>query len=623
MEIKQYLAMLQRWAWLLILGLLLGGASSYFYSANQSPVYQSSTKLLVIRAPQGQNSDLAYLASQQLAQTFIQLLKTRPVLDSTSEQLGYPVRASQIRTEQLRDTQVITVTVEDSNPARAATIANTLVQVLVEQNDSLQSSRYLSTEETFQAQVDQVSGQITQLQEQITSLTSENVQEQLVEAELKIAQLQSEIAWLENSINRATYNGRYPSLAPTESVARLAQQKSTLGLYQEIYANLLVLGKPTGTADSDRLTNLQKTLELYQQIYLQLLGSLEQVRLARLQNTPSIVQIEEAVQPGAPVRPLPVRTGMLGAAVGLMLAFGIGFAIEYLDDSLRSPVDVDQVLGLPVLGYISDIKQARGTHSLHVTAFPRSPLAEAFRNLRSGIEFSGENPPKTILVTSSRPSEGKTTIAANLAAIFAQGGKRVVLVDADLRRPAIHATMGVPNRLGLTTLFRDSLKLEMVWKFYSSGSGGMHVITSGSLPANPSELLASDKMLHIMAELRQKADVVIFDGPPMMVADAQIMASLVDGVLLVLQPGKSPADEAKSTLTQLQRSGANVIGAVFNRVPKNARQYYGGYRYYSSNAYSAYQQNAPTEYIPVKAPRPATLEPATRPNGHRSAELVN
>jgi polysaccharide biosynthesis transport protein len=183
--------------------------------------------------------------------------------------------------------------------------------------------------------------------------------------------------------------------------------------------------------------------------------------------------------------------------------------------------------------------------------------------------------------------------------------------------------VGVPNRLGLTTLFRDSLKLEMVWKFYNSGSGGMYVITSGSLPANPSELLASDKMLHIIAELRQKADVIIFDAPPMMVADAQIMASLVDGVLLVLQPGKSPADEAKSTLTQLQRSGANIIGAVFNRVPKNARQYYGGYRYYSSNAYGAYQQRTPVNYIPVKAPRPATLEPATRPNGHRSAELVN
>ena len=624
MEIKHYLGMLQRWAWLLALGLILGGTASYLFSVNQSSVYQSSTKLLVIRAPQGQNSDLAYLASQQLAQTFIQLLKTKPVLDSASAELGYRISSNQIKAEQLRDTQVITLTVEDNDAGRAAAIANTLVGVLVAQNDSLQSSRYLTSEEGLQAQVGQVGGQIDQLQEQINRLTMENVEEQIVQAEAKIAQLQSEIASLENDIYYTTNRGRTPDLAPTEWTARLAQLKSTLELYQQIYANLLVLGKPTSSGASDRLTHLQKTLELYQQIYLQLLGSLEEVRLARLQNTPSIVQIEEAAVPGSPVRPLPFQTAMLGAAVGLMLAFGIAFAIEYLDESLRSPMDVDQVLGLPVLGYIADMKPAEGPRQLHVAAFPRSPAAEAFRNLRSSIEFSGEDqPPRTLLVTSSRPGEGKTTVASNLAAIFAQSGKRVVLVDADLRRPSVHRALGIPNRLGLTTLFRDSLKLESVWKHSNGISRGMLVITSGSLPANPSELLGSEKMLHILAELRQKADVIIFDGPPMMVSDAQILASLMDGVLLVLQPGKSPADEAKSTLAQLKRSGAKVIGTVFNRVPKNGSQHYGGYRYYSTDSYNTYEQQKPATPIRVMAPVPAAFEPATRPNGHHAAELVN
>lgn len=626
MEIKHYLGMLQRWAWLLALGLILGGLGSYLFSIYQPAVYQSSTKLLVIRAPQSQNSDLAYLASQQLAQTFIQLLKTKPVLDSASAGLGYRVNASQIKAEQLRDTQVITLTVEDNDAGRSAAIANTLVAVLVEQNDNLQSSRYLASEESLRAQVDQVGTQIDQLQEQINQLTTENVQEQIAQAESKISQLQSEIAALENDIYYTTNRGRNPDLAPTEWTARLAQLKSTLDLYQQIYSNLLVLGKPTTGGASDRLSHLQKTLELYQQIYLQLLASLEEVRLARLQNTPSIVQIEEAVVPGSPVRPLPLRNAMLGAAVGLMLAFGIAFAVEYLDDSLRSPMDVDQVLGLPVLGYVGDMKQsAAAPRQIYVSAFPRSPVAEAFRNLRSGIEFSGEEqPPKTLLVTSSRPGEGKTTVASNLAAIFAQSGKRVILVDADLRRPSIHRATGIPNRLGLTTLFRDSLKPDAVWKHAEGASRGLLVITSGSLPSNPSELLGSEKMLHIMAELRQRADVIIFDGPPMMVADTQIIASLVDGVLLVLQPGKSPADEAKSTLVQLKRSGAKVIGAVFNRVPKNGSHHYGGYRYYSTDAYSTYQQTKSSSVsVPVIAPVPAAFEPTTRPNGHHSVELVN
>jgi polysaccharide biosynthesis transport protein len=625
MEIKHYLAMAWRWAWLMTLGLILGGVGAYLYSAYETPVYQSSTKLLVIRAPQSQNSDLAYLASQQLAQTFIQLLKTKPVLDRASEQLGYRVSAGQIRAEQLRDTQVITLTVEDNSPARAAAIANTLVEVLVEQNDSLQSSRYLASEESLIVQVEQVNSQITSLQEQIDRLSNENVLEQVADVEAKIASLQSEIAWLENDIFYATNRGRNPDLAPTEWTARLAQQKSTLELYQQIYSNLLVLGKPTGTGASDRLGHLQKTLDLYQQIYLQLLGSLEQVRLARLQNTPSVVQIEEAAQPSSPVRPLPLQTGMLGAAVGLMLAFGIAFGIEYLDDTLRSPSDVERVLELPVLGYIADMKQLNENGKLYVAAHPRAPVTEAFRTLRSNVEFSGEeSPPRTILVTSSRPGEGKTTIASNLAAIYAQAGKRVILVDADLRRPSIHRALGLPNRLGLSTLFRDSVKPEQVWKYWNAASRGMYVITSGTLPANPAELLGSEKMLHLMADLRQRADIIIFDGPPMMLADAQLISALMDGVVLVLQPGKSPSDEARSTLEQLRRSGAKVLGTVFNRIPKNNNnQHYGGYRYYSTSSYSAYRQDGPVETIALSEPVSVYREPSTRPNGHHSVERVN
>jgi len=617
-EIKQYLSMLQRWAWLLALGLVLGVLSGYIFSKYQAPVYQSETKLLIMRAAQSQSSDLAYLANQQLGQTFIQLLKTKPVLDLASEKLGFTVKSSQIKATQLSDTQVISLQVEDASPERAAAIANTLVEVLISQNDSLQSSRYMLNEESLNAQVKQIQEQINTIQTQIDRLTTENVQEQITKVETKISELQSEIAVLDNEIYYASNRGEEPAWVPSETTARMAQLKATLEIYQEIYSNLVVLGKPAEASISDRLAHLQKTLELYQQIYLQLLGSLEQVRLARLQNTPSVVQIEEAAVPATPIRPLPMRNTLMSAAVGLMLAFGIAFVIEYLDDTLRSPMDVDQILGLPVLGYVTEMKQFNEDHKLYVATHPRSPVAEAFRTLRSNIEFSNqEHSPKTILVTSSRPGEGKTTVASNLAAIYAQSGKRVVLVDADLRRPSIHTVAGVPNRLGLTTLFRDSLKPENVWKDWRDGIRGMHIITSGRLPSNPAELLGSDKMLQIMSELRKNADVIIFDGPPIMVADVQILAALMDGVILVLRPGKSPADEAKSTLVQLKRSGANVIGVIFNRIPQNGSQHYGAYRYYSPNAYSYTQKGRPepvaippeslraqlevTSYLPIRS----------------------
>jgi capsular exopolysaccharide synthesis family protein len=594
MEFKHYLLILRRWAWLLVLGLVLGALAGYGFSRYQTPVYRSTTKMLVVRANQSQNSDLAYLSNQELGQTFIQLLKTSQILDPAAEQLDFNVNSDQITASLISGTQLISLQVEDTSPERAALIANTLVEVLIEQNDNLQSSRYKSNEASLNAQVEQVQGQIDILQDEINQLTTANVQEQTAKVEAKIAELQSEIAQLEYEVNY--YENLYDEkgLAPPELTARLAQLKSTLGVYQGIYSNLVV-GNPTENGNSAHLEYLQKSLDLYQQIHIQLLGDLEEVRLAHLQNTPNIVQIEPASVPSRPIRPLPLQNTLLAAAVGLMLAGGIVFLIEYMDDTLRSPVDVEQVLGVPVLGYIAEIKNPDKESRIHVSANPRSPVAEAFRTLRASIELSGDQPPKTILVTSSRTGEGKTTIAANLAAIFSQSGKRVILVDADLRRPAVHSAVGIPNRLGLSTLLRDSLQPKEVWKSYGNGHKSMSVITSGYIPDNPAELLGSDRMLHLMADLRKHADIVIFDAPPILVADVQILASLVDGVILVLRPGKSPAEEAKSTLIQLNRSGASVMGVIFNRIPRKGGKHYGAYGYYSANAYKYYAKNEPRE----------------------------
>ena len=593
MEIKHYLAILKRWAWLLVLGLILGTLIGFGFSKYQTPIYRSVTKMLVVRASQSQNSDLAYLSNQELGQTFIQLLETSQILKPASEELGFNIDSDQVSASIISGTQLISLQVEDTSPERAELIANTLVKVLIEQNDNLQSSRYKSNEESLNAQVAQVQGQINVLQEEINQLTTANIQDQTAKVEAKIAELQSEIAQIEYQVNYYETQYKNPGLAPPELTARLAQLKSNLEVYQGIYSNLVISGKPTESGSSGHLAYLQNSLELYQQIHIQLLGDLEQVRLAHLQNTPNIVQIEPATTPSKPIRPLPLQNTLLGAAVGLMLAGGIVFTIEYMDDTLRSPVDVDQVLGVPVLGYIAEIKQSDEDerHQVHVSTYPRSPVAEAFRTLRAAIELSGDQPPKTILITSSRTGEGKTTVASNLAAIFSQSGKRVILVDADLRRPAIHSAVGIPNRLGLTTLLRDSMELENVWKSYGNGHKRMRVITSGYLPSNPAELLGSDRMLHIMSDLRKNADIVIFDGPPIIVADVQILASLMDGVILVLRPGKSPAEEAKSTLLQLNRSGASVMGVIFNRIPRNGNQDYGAYGYYSANAYNYYIKN--------------------------------
>jgi succinoglycan biosynthesis transport protein ExoP len=585
MELKQYLSIARRWAWLLILGLVLGAAGGFYGSNYQTPVYQASTRLLVMRAPQEKNSDYTYLSDQQLAQTYIQLVTTQPVLEAVEEELGYPLDRDQIAVQQIRDTQVIQLTIEDESAERAAAIANTLLAKLISQNEALQSSRFTATEANLQEQIKQMESQISGLQTVISQLTTQNLKNQMAELETQIAPLQEEKAKLEQEIavlQPAVNDTRKTAIAEKE--ARLSQIEPLLNLYQEMYSNLVVLGKPmdTGGSDNVRLTQLQQTLDLYQGIYVNLLNNLESVRLARLQNTPNIVQIEAAAVPKNPIRPRPLQNTLLAGAVGLMLAAGIIFLVEYLDDTIKTMDDVERILQVPVIGYIAQIQHnSRSEEGLYVVRQPRSPVSEAFRLLRSNLEFAGvDHPIRRLMVTSTGPNEGKTTIVVNLAAVIAQSGRRVTVIDADLRRPKVHRFLGLPNQFGLSDLFRGNVTLPMVSQQVPDLEN-VSVVTTGSLPPNPSELLGSLKMDHLLDEAQRSSDVVILDSPPSLVADVQILAARVDAVVMVIHPGHTQADAARATMEQLQRAGTRVVGVVLNRIPRHRADYYGGYRHYS------------------------------------------
>jgi capsular exopolysaccharide synthesis family protein len=276
---------------------------------------------------------------------------------------------------------------------------------------------------------------------------------------------------------------------------------------------------------------------------------------------------------------------MLGVAVGVMLAGGIVFLVEYLDDSVRSPEEISQAYDLPTLGFIAKIPKSRkNEEGVYILNNPRSPVAEAFRSLRTNIEFAGiVEPIKTILVTSPGPEEGKSTVTTNLAAVMMQGGKRVVVVDCDLRRPKIHRLLGMKNRMGLSGLFRGQANLNDV---VEKRLNNLFVVTSGAVPPNPAELLGSKLMDKLIASLSNMVDLVIIDSPPVVVTDPVVLSTKVDGVILVINPGKTKKDALKATMTQLERAEARVLGVVVNRIGKNASYYYEYYypqTYYTSN----------------------------------------
>lgn len=621
MELRQYLFLLRRWLWLLILGLVIGSVGAYVFSLYQPLVYQTTTKIMVLRAPDERISDYSAMNDYQLARTYSQLINTEPVLQAVREKLGFDIESRQLSVKQIPDSLLMELTVRDNAAGRAAMIANTLVEVFIEYNDSLQSSRFASSEQSLQAQIAQVDEQIKAIQSEMTQLSAETLQTQQQQVEARIAELEDKISGLEDEVNALlptttpqvaeetlavlSANPVTPEPTATFSAAQqaslkqkkdlleekqnqLSQLKSTLNLYQQVYLNLLVFGEgSTNGSRSNRQDQLQATLALYQQIYSNLLNNYEEIRLARLRSTPNIVQIEQARIPEVPIQPQPFRNAALGGASGLLIMGAIAFLIEYLDDTLKTPEDVSRLLGLPVIGLIGEMEGGKSDNfGAYVAKNPRSPIAEAFRTLRTNLDFAGvDKPLKTLLITSAGPSEGKTTTAINLAVVMSQGERKVALVDSDLRRPAIHRFLQLPNNLGLTDIFRshDGMLDEVsTW-----GDNPITVITSGALPPNPTELLGSEKMTRILEKLTDDHDMVILDSPPFFVADPVVLSAKVDGVLLVIEPGSTKIESAQAMLEQLQRAGARVVGVVLNPISrKRAHYYYGKYRYSSYYYYN-------------------------------------
>lgn len=215
------------------------------------------------------------------------------------------------------------------------------------------------------------------------------------------------------------------------------------------------------------------------------------------------------------------------------------------------------------------------TSALIALRDPRSPAAEAYRTLRTNIQFSSlDKPLHTLLFTSTAPDEGKSTTLANLAVTMAQAEQRVILVDCDLRRPTLHTLFGVPNEPGLTSVILQQDEAPLPLR--ETGVPGLRLLTSGPLPPRPADLLGSRRMEALIARLRREADMVLFDTPPVIaVTDAAVLATRLDGVLLVLQAGKTRRDRAREAHRLLEKVKANIVGVVLN----NAKQE-SGYGYY-------------------------------------------
>jgi succinoglycan biosynthesis transport protein ExoP len=324
------------------------------------------------------------------------------------------------------------------------------------------------------------------------------------------------------------------------------------------------------------------------------------------QGTPNnIYVVDYALTPDGPIGPQRMRAVFLALIASLGFGVGMALFLEYLDDTVHSTDDVERMLHLPALAVIPSASNGGGrrflpggggaalqtrngnggsSQELLVNMDARSPLAEAYRQLRTSVLLStAGRAPKSLLITSSLPGEGKTTTAVNTAFSLAQTGTSVVIIDADMRRPRLHSIFDIGNRRGLSSILStDMTEAEMLSLIEQHQSSGLHVLTSGPIPPNPAELLGSEQMRRLVRVLENTFTHIVIDSPPISsFTDGVLVSSMVDGVLLVVHGGKSSRHVVRRSRQLLQDVGAKIFGVVLNNVNlRGAHDYYYYQRYY-------------------------------------------
>jgi succinoglycan biosynthesis transport protein ExoP len=336
---------------------------------------------------------------------------------------------------------------------------------------------------------------------------------------------------------------------------------------------------------------LQNKADTDREVYNKLLA--QQKNLSVIANSASnnVQVLERAEVPRAPISPNPRRDWMMALLAGIVVAVGLAFGVEYLDDTVKVPEDITRRLQLPLLGLVPAI---RGERVPVLTESVPHEFGEAFRSLRTSLVFTaGSEHTRLIAVTSSQPLEGKTTTAANLAMALALGGSRVLLIDADMRRPGLHKTLGMENGTGLSHLLTGQARVREALQ--RTAEPNLVVITAGRTPPNPSELLASDRMTAFLANLQTGPfDWVVIDTPPVLaVTDAVILAPRVSGVVFVIGSEMTRRVHAERAIETLRQSRPRSLSAVLNRVDFNRNKYY--YSRYYGYQYKSYYGHSHTQ----------------------------
>ncbi|MCX5815328.1 MAG: polysaccharide biosynthesis tyrosine autokinase [Proteobacteria bacterium] len=400
----------------------------------------------------------------------------------------------------------------------------------------------------------------------------------------KIIRLNSELNELKNKIRQEVQ--KIAQSIESEYRMAVARERSLHGALEAQKKAVLDFNEK-----ESEFNIIKRDVDANRSLYESLLKRIKETNVTEGISISNIMVIDPARVPNSPVKPKIMQNLLLALVSGLAFGVGLAFFFEYLDNTIKSPDDVKKYLEVPLLGILGKFEpssQGEDKKEIPLLDAPRSSIAEAIRTVRTNILFSSsDSEKKVILVTSALPSEGKTILSVNLAVGFAQLGKKVLFIDADMRKPRSHTVFKVEREPGLSEILVDAKEPFSIIR--DTQVENLKLITCGTIPPNPSELLISSHMDIFIEKMKEQFDIVIFDSPPITsVTDAVEIGSYVDGVVLIIKTGVTPRPAAQSAIHQLSEVNANIFGVVLNDVDFQKENYYYPYYKYYSRYYSRY-----------------------------------
>jgi len=420
-----------------------------------------------------------------------------------------------------------------------------------------------------------------------------------ISADLTVQALRGQIMKAEQNIMEMSkkFGQKHPSMITAQSDLKVLKEKreqeirrvieSIKNDYEMAKTNEEAFRKLASQTKSETLNlsekfiqfgALKREAETNKQLFEAIIKKIKEQDVTQDIQTVSVWVVEKAEVPKSPASPNKTLNLMYGLLAGIFGGIGLAFFVEYLDNTVKSPDDIEEKLGAPVLGMVTLLKSKEHGAEEAIMKDPRSQFSENYKVIRTSILLSSSaGPPKNMLITSTSPGEGKTVTSVNLAMAMSQVDQSVLLIDSDLRKPRIHKIFGLDNSKGLSTYLASAPGAGIT---SHEVSPHLHVVTSGPIPPNPSELLGSARMQDLLAELNERFDIIIWDSAPLLtVTDSLILSKALDGTVVIARAGQTTHEMIGRGLKSLSDIEAHFLGIIINGVDLNKGDYY--YHYYS------------------------------------------